>query len=94
MNKKQLIALWAGIIIISLMGIFPPWIMTGQSQIPIRLQFKYRFILLPPKMSGKEVIAPGYHISGHHIDFSTLSIQWLIVGLICTGFVITFHKTE
>ena len=89
MNKKQLIALWSGIIIISLMGIFPPWVTEGNVRgAHIYALAKYSFILTPPYSDAERTI------SIHHIDFSKLIIQWFIIGLICTGFVITFHKTK
>jgi len=90
MNKKQLIALWAGIIIISLMGIFPPWIMEGNnSGVQVYSLAKYHCILTRPYSGGEQST-----LSVHHIDIPKLIIQWFIVGLICTGLVITFHKTE
>lgn len=90
MNKKQLIALWAGIIIISLMGGFPPWIMEGNNNgVQVYSLAKYHCILTRPYSGGEKST-----LSVHQIDISKLFIQWFIVGLVSTGFVITFHKNE
>ncbi len=49
MNSKQLISLWAGIIIAVLMLLFPPYLTTGVSH-----AIQYRSLLSPPDLVGKD----------------------------------------
>jgi hypothetical protein len=84
MNKKQLIAMWVGIIIIVIMVLFPPW------HLPLReLGTQKRsgcaFILNPPHFG--DGVYP-------MINVSQLCIQCFIVGLITTGYIITLKDDK
>jgi len=87
MNKKQLISLWVGIIIIVLMGLFPPWFFTGFDRggaLGPRESSSYKFLIPPPKRRGVE----GF------IDLGLLSVQWIIVAAVTTGLVVTFKDIK
>lgn len=86
MNKKQLIAMWFGIIAIVLMGLFPPWYIKSQSGAETQKGYGYAFIFTPPDPTGQ-----GVHPM---INMSQLCIQCFIVGLITTGYIITFKDKK
>jgi hypothetical protein len=84
LNVKQLVALWIGITIIALMGIFPPVKKTATKP-----------ELSPP--SYRQVVAYNFLFteSSSEIEYQRLLIQWLITAIIATGLVVTFdEKTE
>ncbi len=76
MNKKQLFVVWAGIIAIVLMGIFPPMMVQLESSKAFR---GYDFIV--PNVRSLTVI-----------DFTRLLTQWIIVLALMTGLLITFQN--
>lgn len=87
MNKKQLISLWVGIVIIVLMGLFPPWFfmtVSSRSGMGYRRATNYKFITPRPRSGNIEA----------EIDFSLLCIQWVIVAAITTGLVVTFKDKK
>jgi len=100
MNKKQLITMWCGIIVIVLMGLFPPWIALRPR--PIR---KYDFIFKglyfqyptppPPSPELIEQYEAFFRKSQidyiDHIDFTFLIIQWFVVSVITGGLIVTFR---
>jgi len=84
LNTKQLVALWIGITIIALMGIFPPVKKTMPKP-----------ELSPP--SYRQVVAYNFLFteSLNEIEYQRLLIQWLITAIITAGLVVTFEeKTE
>ena len=85
MNKKQLITMWVGIIVLVLMSIFPPWTgeVTRESGTQTHLSTIYVFIFNFPDED-----------SLYHIDIAKLLIQYSIIGLITFGLIITFKNTK
>ena len=81
-NKKQRCVLIAGIAIVIVMGIFPPWIDMQAPEAPS----KFGWFLSPPKDSEK-------NITYTHIDMSRLTFQWTIVSII-TGLAVFAFKTR
>ncbi len=77
MNKKQLISLWIGIIAIVLMGLYPPWMMTGGGSILGFGKWGYSFIMNPPHEACR-------------IDTSRLGVQWAMVAAVTGGLVVAF----
>ncbi len=83
MNLKQKIILLLGIIVIVLMGIYPPWCFynnaTGR-KIP---GFGYAFFATPPtpslwdKSKGRS-----------DIDYTRLTFQWAMVAIATSGFLL------
>lgn len=82
MNQKQLIAMWCGIIVIVLMGLFPPWHVKTLAGLESQQSHGFAFILLPPRVERD--IHP-------MINIPQLLIQYFVVGLITTGYIITLN---
>ena len=79
MNSKQKKVLWIGIVIVVLMGLFPPWTDTLEG---FRTEPRgYVIIFKPPYSRGGAW--------GVQIDFQRLILQWLIVGFVIGGLLIT-----
>jgi hypothetical protein len=81
LNVKQLVALWIGITIIALMGIFPP----------------VKKVETKPELSTpsyRQVVTHDFLFteSLNEIEYQRLLIQWLITAIITTGLVVTFDK--
>lgn len=80
MNKKQKIILWIGIIIIVLMGLFPPYeraiILPSFGPDDPSVRISYGFLFEPPILDVK-------------IDFARLAIQWIIVSVLTAGAIYT-----
>lgn len=79
-NKKQRTILIVGIVVMILMGLFPPWTATynyksQHSQHPRG----YAFIATPPHFTLYPIGS-----SGIVLDISRLSLQWIVV-LLATG---------
>lgn len=104
MNKKQLISLWVGIIIIVVMSLFPPWVVNLKDY---QINCGYDWIGTPPiytwSSSEKIFRLPNgprpqdeyitkKHIVSKHIDISRLCFQWAIVGIITSGLLVTFKR--
>jgi len=82
MKRKQLIAMWCGIIAIVLMGLFPPWHVKTLTGIESQQAYGFAFILTPPRV-GRE--------THPMINIPQLLIQYFVVGLITTGYIITLN---
>ena len=107
MNRKQLIAMWLGIIAFVVMGLFPPWIIilppdSKELATGSRCEFEYGF-LISHTLEFDKADQGSYTNSTdaairlnimHQIDFPTLIIQWLIVGTITTGFILSFRNKK
>jgi hypothetical protein len=79
MNREQLIAMWLGIAVIVVMGLYCT---TGQ----------YHFILDPMGSIGvcHPELPPIVTSSAIRIDFPLLVVQWAMVAIITGGLIITF----
>ena len=89
MSPKQKTILWIGIVLIVIMGLYPPWIITGswqggQTENP----GGYYFLTNPPTPDYKETTG----IPGAKVDFSRLVIQWIIVVVIAGGLIISVRS--
>jgi hypothetical protein len=81
MNRKQIICLWIGIIIIVLMGIFPPWsAYKGDGE----CYLLHKFILFQP--AEKNIPA--------RIDTGHLFVQWIMVAVVTGGLIFTFRDKK
>ncbi len=77
MNKKQLKCLWLGVIIIVLMGLYPPWYFPStRDGFKVRLPAGYKLMLTTEK--------------GARVDITRLYVQWVMVGVITGGLIYTF----
>lgn len=81
MNRKQKLVLMVGICLITLMGLYPPWVRTflvGQQRMRAESPVGYASIFEPPEVRDHRVV-------GIHIDFSRLLIQWAAVATLFGG---------
>jgi len=79
-NRRQIIALWAGIAILVLVGLFPPWTRMYDDQ--VRRPAGYHFIMLPPASDA----------GGVEIDLVGLLIEWGLVVFVVGGLIVTFRR--
>jgi hypothetical protein len=110
MNKKQMRFLWAGIIIICLMGLYPPWSQeVDVFNKKISEYANYSWIFLPPsfdisshdlEITEETQKTAVYFVSeivkeySVHINTTILFIQWICVALLTFGFIVTFRDKK
>lgn len=80
MNKKQKIVLCIGIVVIVLMGLFPP----------SNTSMSYLFRLEGPGSEYSFLLV----MSPSDIGFGKLFIQWVIVAVITGGFIVTLKDKK
>jgi hypothetical protein len=88
MNRKQEILLWAAVIIIQMMIIFPP---------VRRLERVHNEIEEPPEISVVTGWVPGYGIivrDYKHIRFGMLALQAVIVAAVTSGLIFILREKE
>ncbi len=78
LNQNQKAALWLGISLIIVMGLYPPWT-TGIGARPL----PYAPIFMPP---GSSDLAA-------HIDFERLIVQWIMAIVLAAGLIVSSHKS-
>jgi hypothetical protein len=76
LNNRQKAIVQAGIAVIILCCLFPPWQYVSQAYGAIAKPAGYSFILSPPEPDNKECEFP---VCGVGIDFSRLAIQFVII---------------
>ena len=87
MNRKQVVVMWAGIIVFVLMGLFPRWTMEGKmTTMSVYALSQHRFLLSPPSRPYGDT---GKTVSYHRIDTTTLTIEWAIVVVVSGGLILT-----
>lgn len=101
-NSKQLKAMWAGIGLLVLAGLFPPWMDTDANEI-----YGFSFIGHPaykveiakphaPDLfdkyfpDSKSELPPRTY--ANHIDTSRLFIEWVIIAVLTFGLIVTFKS--
>lgn len=77
MNNKQKIAIVIGLILVVLMGLFPPWKTT---MLGIEVSLGYHLIFAP--MGVKEQLGPS------NVDALRLLVQWIGVCIVIGGVVL------
>ena len=82
LNKKQRRVVIAGIVVVIIMGMFPPWIAMQAPETPAR----FGWFLRPPTIAEQG-------ITYTHIDVSRLTFQWMIVSIV-TGLAVLAFKTR
>jgi cobalamin synthase len=86
MNHKQLAVLWAGIIAIVLMGLFPPWFYPiDVGGIMSRKVAGYKLLCSPPTGKGE-----AGDMLGASLDIGRLCVQWAIIAVLTGGLIVTF----
>lgn len=78
MNKKQRIILWIGIIIVVLMGLFPPLHHTETRGGPGPFFLDYDFLLNTRR----------------ELDFARLITQWIIISVLTAGAIYSTKKSK
>jgi hypothetical protein len=91
MNKNQKKVIMAGLVVIVLMGLFPPWVHTVNVStklrtIKIERAGNYGLLFSPPTPADKETFVSGYW--GVHLNVSRLLIQWILVMVVVCGLVV------
>lgn len=80
MNGKQRIVLLAAILIMALMGLFPPWVQTVNVKgLKIEQPGSYNLIFNPPAPDPTLFSGNWKNLIGVHLDVSRLLIQWSVV---------------
>lgn len=80
--KMQLRVILAGLVVIIIMGIFPPWNYTLESQeVNLLRPAGYAPIFSPPEPPA---FIAKTEVYGMHMDVGRLLIQWVLVGLAVT----------
>ncbi|MGB2806651.1 MAG: hypothetical protein WBC22_02840 [Sedimentisphaerales bacterium] len=97
MNKKQLIAMWCGIIAIVLMALFPPWAQktfnrqTGELMMDRRWGHGHRAFFNPPEFKRAEnSISSGLPV----IDWSRFGVEVGSVILITMSLIYTLKNKK
>lgn len=88
MNPKQKKAIFVGIALIVLMGLFPPWqeIILYPNTPLLTRPAGYHFILNPPE-SGRSFY------TGYGLDFLRITVQFIVIGAATAG-VVLFLKDK
>lgn len=93
MKTRALIALWVGVGLMVLMGLFPPWLVytyrTGNDMpmpgMPLS-SYGYAFLFNPPWTLGSR---PGQYA---FVDLSRLIVQWVVVASVTVALVLTLNR--
>ncbi len=91
MNKNQKRVIMAGLVVIVLMGLFPPWVHTVHvKELKIDRAGSYGFLFSPPAPDQNNF--PWKNMWGVHLDVSRLLMQWILVVIIVCGLVFFLNK--
>jgi hypothetical protein len=107
MNAKQIRILWIGIIIVVIMGLFPPVVGSyalRERGFRVYAGPRYDFLLTSSgaglKITGDMKPVDAEYVSRNRrnwidvIDFQKLLIQWSIVAAIAAGAIVSIKDTE
>jgi hypothetical protein len=93
MNGKQQVALWAGITLLVVMSLFPPWAeIVNLEGRRIERPAGYTSIFEPPQPTSESEAWRRW--TSMRIDFSRLLIQWVIVTVVTGGAIITLRDRD
>jgi len=108
MNEKQIKVLWVGVILITLMAIFPPWL--GRKRNESEKFIGFHFVFIQPKyrqlnhpssyriINGQRVNDKSYYsryeYQNSRIDLGRFVMQIIPVVLICGGLICTYRDKE
>jgi hypothetical protein len=92
MKACALIALWVGVGLMLLMGLYPPWVVytyrTGDMPMsggPLS-SYGHAFLFNPPWTLGSR---PGQYA---FVDLSRLIVQWVVVASVTVALVLTLNR--
>lgn len=95
MNNKQKIVLWIGLIVFLISGIFPPWVQVFDDGKTYNEKDQgYHFLMKPPEVIfDSDTYAEWYKMQFRmKIDIARLIIQWIIITVIITGFIVSLKQ--
>ena len=95
MNRNQKIALWVGIGLFVLAGLFPPWIQRYHSSAYESYNPRgYAPIFVPPRAMwyGKVLQDALADRLGVQVDWWRLEVQWAIIIVVTAGAVVTLKS--
>ena len=91
--------MWIGILIICGMGLYPPWTDTlDVNGYRFEMPGKYGWLFSHPGLRRFNMVlydlrsGAWLYQTGIHLDLARLGIQWLGVGLISLGLIISLNK--
>lgn len=99
-NREQLIVLWIGIGLLSLIGLYPPWMYTVQSRgdsgmVRMEREAGYHPLFSPPQpQSSDQSDSSAPYIDGVRLDFPRIAVQIVVVFLVTGGLFWTFRDRE
>ena len=87
-NREQLIVLWVGIALLSLIGLYPPWMYTLHmksegSTLQMQRAAGYHPLFEPPEPASPD--SSNLYIDGVRLDFPRIGVQIIIVALVTGG---------
>jgi len=102
MTVFQKTILWIGVLVICGMSVYPPWTyVLDFEELHFEISGPYHwFFKTPPRITFNKFLGPeGHEIprlfdTSCHINFSVLSIQWLVVALLAAAFIVTSQKPK
>lgn len=99
MNRKQLIVLWAAIIVIAIMIIFPPWRFHARlNEVDKYERGPYYLIFTGPEvttyLSNTSYKGWGISIWKAEIDWVRLLLPIFVVALVASGLLVTLREKK
>jgi len=97
MNAKQRIVVLLAMLVITVLGLFPPWL--ERADIPYKIHFDkalgYRFISSPPgsTLIGQPGLSYLKDATTIRVDFSRLLIEWIIVVAITAALLLVLRSS-
>lgn len=98
MNRRQTLTLWAGLAVVCLLGMFPPWtlvqtIATGTGPIQSSRSLGYAPIFSPPTTDEvtKKITLEANQVQ---IDTTRLAVELVFTLIIVAGLALAFKKDE
>ena len=89
MNIRQRVVILIATIVIFIMGVFPPYQLSGDKS----GLTKFGFLFVPPAQSHKSVSSWTYNTRAN-LDITRLYIQWILVILVAVGLALFFQDPK
>jgi hypothetical protein len=98
MNRKQKICLWAGIALIVVMGLFPPWVLEREKKtknyLGESMAHEYRYTTEAGPYSWIGSPPWDYTSRAKFVDLYRLGIQYFVVAIVTAGLIITLRDKK
>ncbi|MBI4666288.1 MAG: hypothetical protein HY751_07765 [Nitrospinae bacterium] len=103
MNKHQKYAMWGGILVIFLMGVFPPWTITWGPAGGVQTPGGYASVFSSPDRLSQVILGPiGVKVNGAsqqisasfgvRLDMERLFMQWIMVAVVAWGLYVSARE--